>query len=182
MRRICAIYAGSGTFVGIGAALMAANGQRMETDPRSSDFLKIRLGDTEVDALSGLQQTATYAARMLTQKTKSQKGELLDLRNPKGPNSPTTKSVNERFLRSKLGPVPGMAWNLSEAKKDALLGTDYLGKPQTPGSIAASMTLPFAVQDIVEAWQQDGMSAKEAKNLAAALGLSSIGLGGECAG
>jgi hypothetical protein len=168
---------GVGTFIGVGAAMMAANGQQMEIDPRSSDFLKIRIGNTEIDALSGLQQALTYSARMLTQKTKTQEGDILNLRAPESELSPNTKSVNERFVRSKLGPVPGMLWNLAEAKKEAPLGTDYLGKPQTGVGILAGMTLPFVAQDIVEAWMEDGMSAKEAKNLAVSLGLSTIGLG-----
>ena len=182
---------GVGTFLAVGAALMKQNGQQMETDPRSSDFLKIRLGDTEIDALSGLQQVMTYSARMLSQQTKTSTGEIKNLREPETELSPTTKDVNERFLRSKLGPVPGMVWNLAEAKRlpkvnpknpdekpdYAKFGTDYLGKPQTPGGILAGLTLPFGVQDMIRAWQDGGMSAKEAKNLAAAFGLATFGLG-----
>lgn len=59
----------------LGAAVAA--GAEVETDPRSSDFLKIKVGDTRYDILGGFQQNLVFAARQITgEKKNSQSGNV----------------------------------------------------------------------------------------------------------
>src|SRR3990167_6531226 len=93
--------------------LGAATGGEIETDPRSSDFLKIRFGKIRIDPLSGLAQIGTMLGRLGTGETKTPaKGKVVPIRGEKaGYGGSTGASVIGTFLRSKLHPSTGTALN-----------------------------------------------------------------------
>ena len=69
-------------FIGTGTSLvMLAKlaGADVETDPRSSDFMKIKVGNTRLDIWGGMQQFVVLAERMRTNETKSVKGNVREL-------------------------------------------------------------------------------------------------------
>ena len=50
-------------------------------DPRSSDFLKVRFGDTRMDLMSGLIQPSVFLTRMLMGQRLTSSGHTVALRN-----------------------------------------------------------------------------------------------------
>lgn len=147
------------------AALGTAMGADLELDPRSSDFLKLKVGNTRIDLGAGLNQIATFAARMFTGQSKSAiHGGITDLR---GPNKPKTGQnvldVMTRFGRSKLGPAGSFA-------VDTLTGEDIMGEPTDALKTAKRMILPITYGDIYEAVDTEGAAPGLAMGIAAFLG------------
>lgn len=104
-------------FVGMGVTaltLISLSGiGRVELDPRSSDFGKIRIGGTSLDFWGGFQQMARYTAQFMTSERKplTKNGVLVDP--AKAGMEPVQRSeVAFNFLRSKLAPgVPSLLGN-----------------------------------------------------------------------
>lgn len=98
-------------------------GRQVETDPRSTDFGKIRIGSTRVDFWGGFQQIARYMAQIATNQTK----------NPDTGEVYTPRQTNRfdrigRFGRSKLS--PGVATLLAnELFSESFLGEDLGERP-----------------------------------------------------
>ena len=94
----------------------------VEFDPRSSDFMKFRLGNTRIDPLSGLSQVTVFTARMITGKTKNGYGEVQNLSGSGTSFKNNKANVIVRFIRSKLSPLAGYCM-------DTASGTTYNGDP-----------------------------------------------------
>lgn len=117
---------------------------RVESDLRSSDFGKVRLGNTRIDPLFGMSQTIVLIGKTLTGTTKKQSGKLSPLRAQVIPfvtrkrkmelTQDTMLKVADRFVRSKLAPVWSLTGNLifdetviGERYSDKRLGFDFSG-------------------------------------------------------
>lgn len=158
---------------GIGTIYTLASlaGADVEEDPRSSDFGKIRFGDTRLDPLTGLAQATTLMARLSTGQTKSTRdGALRDIRGDVGFGRQDAADIIKQFLRSKLAPVAG-------AMVDAASGTTVVGEEVTPASVAANLTVPMSVRDISEAMQEQGIPRGAAMGILSlfGMGLSTFG-------
>lgn len=153
-------YAGAVT----GIVLLAKQGgAEVETDPRHTDFLKLKSGNTVVDVLSGLQQAGTFLARMATGEKVSAAGNTSDLTNPKF-GGDTRFDLGVDFLRGKLAPVPGSAVNL-------LAGKDIGGKPATPATEAVRLSVPMSWPDVYQAAKEEGIPHGSAVFLMSLFGL-----------
>ncbi len=140
-------------FVGLGVtyAIGAAAGGKVEKDPRSSDFGKIKFGNTRLDPLSGLAQVTTFGSRVATGETKNSAGQIEPLRGPKVKfGKDNTADVMARFARTKLAPVPGAVVNV-------LSGKDAVGNPASVGSEATKMAYPITYADIYQAIKDQGV-------------------------
>lgn len=120
--------------------LAKLGGAEVQGDPRSSDFGKIKIGDTRFDIWGGFSQYVRVAAQILTGE-KVQDGEV-----KKADRLDT--AVN--FARGKLAPVPGAAVNVAQ-------GTNVVGDPTTPASVAQDLTVPFNIKDTVAAAKDLGL-------------------------
>ncbi len=138
------------TFVGGGATLLTflnAMGHKVELDPRSVDFGKIKVGDTRLDIWRGYLQYARFAAQMLTGEQKSAYGNM------------SQKARSEtvwRFLQSKSSPAMGLM-------VDLFRNETYDGKPifnDTTGftQVAKNRLIPLATQDVIDAMEQSGIN------------------------
>jgi hypothetical protein len=120
-------------------------GAEVSTDYRSSDFGKIKIGNTRWDPWGGFQQWARFISYLIT-----------------GPKEGTTqfegsafgqnrldKAIN--FFFGKLAPVPSFITDWMRGQD--LLGNKFDIKEQTYGSL-----LPLYIQDIVEAIKEQGIS------------------------
>lgn len=149
---------GMGTVYAIGAAA----GGTIETDPRSTDFLKLKFGNTRLDPLMGMQQIIVPSARLASGEEKSPTGHVVPLGGGKNSHrSDTYLGVVGRFFRSKLSPMAGTAL-------DAITREDLIGQPVTPGSIASNLTVPMSFKDVYNAMEDQGVQK------GAALGLLNI--------
>ncbi len=133
-------------------AKMALPDSEIETDPRSSDAGKIRIGNTRVDPLAGLQQATVLMSRVASGETKTLNGRVVPIRGEDVPHGGSTvPDVIARFLRSKLAPIPGTAINIAA-------GENVVGEPVTPGSVIQGLTVPLAWQDVYKAMQDQGLA------------------------
>lgn len=160
-------------------ALSIAMGAKVGIDPHSSDYGKIILGNTRIDPMIGISQTSTFTTRILTNEN-SRNGYKLSLKGMEGGKSKEMNArdygmVIQRFLRSKVSPIPGAYWNWRT-------GEDISGnKLKTVGdtndiiqgkSVAGNMVTPLALKEIYSTMVEQGVP----KGTALAL-LSIFGMG-----
>jgi hypothetical protein len=127
-------------------------GGEIEKDPRSSDFGKIKLGDTRIDPLSGLAQVTVFTSRVFSGETKTQRGRIRPLRGPDVKfGQQDMGDVLERFARSKLSPTFGAA-------VDVVAGKDVIGKPVAPAERVASLAVPLSLRDIYGVMEEHGVA------------------------
>jgi hypothetical protein len=137
----------------------------LETDPRSSDFLKIRFGDTRVDPLSGLIQATVFVSRIVAGEKKTSKGKIVPLRPEyRFPNlfretprtdapkygSDTASDVIFNFNRTKLSPVVGAAFNLLDMR-------NVVGEDSDPTTEAERMVIPMSLMEMKETLEAQGV-------------------------
>ena len=115
-----AYFKDMGKFIGLGMLVLGlfsfAGGEdddedkiTVETDPRSSDFGKIKQGNTRWDIWGGFQQYVRVAAQAISGQRKSaNSGKIFDLTG-EGPFGKTRADIILSFARGKLAPVPAMA-------------------------------------------------------------------------
>jgi len=152
--------------LGVVYSLGMAAGGEVEDDPRSSDFGKIRFGNTRIDPLSGFSQVAVLTSRIVSGKTKSSvSGRIKPTRGKKIPyGGDDTWNVFSRFLRSKLSPAFSTAFNVAGLQ-------NVIGEPVTPKSVARDLTVPLYLRDIYEAIEDLGVPKGTAMGLVALFGM-----------
>lgn len=122
--------------VGLLGLAKALGAQVNYTNPDEGDFLKIRIGNTTYDTLTGLQQPMRY---------------LINMGRAMGGYSDANKmDLTARFARSKLSPIAG-------AGTDYLYGRDFLGRPFSLKREAGELITPLPASDVIEAMQQEGL-------------------------
>jgi len=145
----------AGTFAAVAVsilALAAAAGAKVETDARSSDFLKIKVGDTRYDILGGFQQNLVFAWRELSGEKKSSLSGKVSNLNAAGPFSSTRLSILGDLIQNKENPV-------ISAATTQLAGKDKAGNLLTPGARAANignLFVPLNIQDTYKTIKNTG--------------------------
>ena len=140
------------SFLGIGASILAAaklsGAADIELDPRSADFGKMRLPETEtrLDIWTGYAQYFRFGAQFAAAQRKTAGGWMQPV---------NRKDLLDRFMQTKLSPAAGLM-------ADIVKGETYLGEELPPKS-GRSFTkqvyqriAPLAIQDLVDAYLQDG--------------------------
>jgi hypothetical protein len=164
-------FAGASVFMGSLMALAYISGGEddeptLEFDPRSSDFMKIRIGETRIDAMAGLQQALVFSSRIATGKTKSVTSkELKELSGKRGPYATTRWDVAGRFLRTKLGPIPGATVTAMDDM------TDVVGNKKTPTSLIGGLFFPLSVREVVDTISARGITKGTAISTMAIFGM-----------
>lgn len=142
-------------FIGVGMSVLALaklNGAQVEDDPRSSDFGKIKDGNTRYDIWGGFQPYVRVVSQIASGEKKSTvKGTIKEL-NGKQAFGETKSDVIERFGRGKLAPVPSMVW-------DFLSGRTVTGDKPTLSNEAESHLLPLLYSDVKDAYKDGGIQA-----------------------
>lgn len=134
----------TGTILGL--AVLA--GAKVETDARSSDFLKIKVGDTRYDILGGLQQNLVFAHRELSgEKKSSTNGSVEKLGSRFG--GADRLSVIADLVQNKETPVVASATRVVK-------GTDRSGQPTSIKKELAGLALPLSIQDTVKQVGKEG--------------------------
>lgn len=140
------------SFLAAGSSLLTLAHLRgwadIETDPRSSDFAKIKMGDTRLDVWAGYQQYTRLLASLFTGERKTQAGAVIEA---------NRYDTGLRFLESKLSPVMGLIRDL--LKDETYLGEDMSAEGGFVLEQAYQRMAPLAAQDIIDAIVQEGISA-----------------------
>ncbi len=148
--------------IGVVYGLSSLAGGEIEVDPRSSDFGKIKFGETRLDPLGGLSQAAVLMSRVVTQSSKRADGTIENL-DGSGPRN--VADVGFDFLRTKFSPLVGAVVNWRA-------GENVVGEKTGLASEAGRLFVPLSFQDIYTAMQDQGIPK------GAALGvLSLFGMG-----
>lgn len=159
----------AGTFASVAGTVLglaSLAGADVETDMRSSDFGKIKVGNHRFDILGGFQQNLVFAHRQLTgEKKSSTTGEVTkyargipDLIRGRsdeeagvetGPYVPNRVSVATDLLGNKANPVLGAATRI-------LQGKDRGGNPVNPLEELVTLAVPLNVSGTFETVQDIG--------------------------
>lgn len=139
-------------------ASLEAMGGEIETDARSSDFLKVKFGDTRYDVLGGFQQNIVFAWRELSgEKKSSQTGKVTKLSGDEKPYGGSDRlSVLTDLVANKANPVFNTAGNL-------IKGEDRSGEKTNPINEIAQLFIPLNFQSSYEAAKSTGNLKDAAK-------------------
>lgn len=131
-------------------------GGTVESDPASSDFGKLKIGNTRLDPWAGFQQYGVLFNRLLTGNYKSStSGKETDLYNPKGPYDPTALGTIGRFAWGKSHPAVNFAIGLLNAQKE-LSGEKMNFTTMNPMDNAVTQRfIPIILQDLYELSQEE---------------------------
>lgn len=130
----------------IGVAYFA--GADVEFDPRSSDFGKIKKGNTRIDITGGMAQYIRLMAQLQQGARKSSlTGKVTKLNTGKF-GSPTKLTQVENFSYNKAAPLAGLVI-------DWLRGKDFKGDPFTWDKALINRVHPMIIQDAMEVMKED---------------------------
>ena len=138
------------TFVAAGSTVMGVAemaGVKPSMDPFSSDFGKIKIGNTRMDVWGGFQQYIRAAAQLTAGRTTSPiTGKTSNFR--KGYGAMDRMDIGYRFLEQKASPVASFAVAL-------MRGETPTGEKVDIPKEAAERFIPMIVQDMVELYKED---------------------------
>lgn len=133
------------TFLGAGITILTLSklmGAEVGTDPRSSDFGKIKIGDTRIDIWGGFQQYIRMAGQLISGKyVSSTTGKVITL--GEGYKPLTRLDILMRQIESKEAPVFSFL-------TDILKGQDWQGKPINIPKEIGLRFVPMVVGDLYD--------------------------------
>lgn len=137
--------------------LAATAGAEVETDPRSSDFGKIKVGNTRYNVLGGFGPYLVLASRMATNERKTIRGQIKEMggKKSKFDGSGTKFTAGEDFLRSKLSPVSSFVADYMDQK-------NMVGEPFEVKKEIAERFVPMFLQDANDIIKDQGLTPKSA--------------------
>ena len=137
--------AGGASIVGLLKAYLESTKQgTVETNPTSSDFGKVRVGNTRWNFWGGFQPLVRTIAQLSSGYKKSVSGKTTKLDAKKFPFE-SRKDVIESFFANKLAPVPRWIYDWSRA------GKQFKGEEPFWEKLA-----PMYISDIYDAWKEQG--------------------------
>jgi hypothetical protein len=171
MKDLLSFIGVSGTMLGLAAlaakAVFTKDDERnkisVESDPHSSDFGKLKIGNTRIDTWGGFQQYVRFTATMLPASVnmfghkiplgggyvKTTTGRTYHLDKKEFPFVKRS-DVIWNFIKGKFAPVPSL---LVSGFKDPMTGDDLSAK-----QIIYNNLTPLAMQDIIDATQDGGIN------------------------
>lgn len=144
----------------IGLAYAAGGEDTVEFDPRSSNFLKIKIGGKYVDILAGHSQIIVFLAKMFG-KLKTKSGEIKTLGGTYA--AATIKDVAYQFVESKASPSAGIILRYAGSKIDKEgVRTDPFGNELTLKNELVRNTIPIWTQSVKELYEEGDPSVNSA--------------------
>ncbi len=136
--------------VGAGASILALIKQSgvadVELDPRSSDFGKIRIGNTRIDYWGGFIQYARFFAQLAKNERKVVgSGEITGLNRLR---------TSEYFVRGKLAPAPALVIDLLAGQ--TYMGEEFKATPEFTKEQVEQRLVPLFMQDCLDAIRTEG--------------------------
>jgi len=152
-----------GAVAGTALGLAKAGGAEVETDSKSADFGKIKVGDTRYDILGGFQQYIVLASRLLSGKmTSSTTGKEISL--TEGYKPTTRQDIIINFLKSKENPILSYMTGFLDQ-------TNQMGQQFNAGAEAINRFIPMFAQDIVDLTEDKGLVKALGMELPSAFGV-----------
>lgn len=138
------IFSGLATSV---LTMASQAGFDVEVDPRSTDFGKIKVGNTRYDILGGFQQYIRLGSQVITGEAKTLKGKVKELKPGFGKETRYSKLLD--FLRSKYSPVAAYAAN-------ALDGENVVGEEFDAVKNGYESFIPLFIQGLMDNIEEHG--------------------------
>ena len=132
--------------IGIIALYSLLTGKEQEADPTSSDFGKIRSGNTRLDVSGGNATYINIISRLITRRIKSSTGESKELGSKIGETS-GAKLIGQ-FLRYKLSPNASLLI-------DAITGENAIGQKKTILESVIDRFKPMFSSSVIELLKSD---------------------------
>ena len=127
--------------------LFKMGGATVEADPRSTDFGKVKLGNTRIDFFAGYQPLARAAVQLMTGERKVSSGQII----------PAERGETfANAVASKLSPVAGLVRDW--IKGETFLGEEMKASPESVLEQTYNRLTPMAIQDLVDAIRDRGGS------------------------
>lgn len=174
LAQIAVTDAAKGIGVAVSALLAAkAAGAEVPTDPRDSNFLKMKIGQRWIDPLGGFRSYIPLATQSVT----GQKVVNGQVKNNVGFGETRGGVAGKLFeieLRKKLAPSMGMTYNLSPFSKDTKgVNRNAVGDEVTPSSELGNIATPFFGHDLLDYFKHNDAGSAIAGEIASQLGASS---------
>ena len=123
-------------------------------NPLSSNFLNVRVGNTNLNFFGPIKQWWTFMARMLTGKTMGRDGVV---------KNADQLQVAGRFARGKLSPLAGVAMDILDGKtfigEKLVWGRTAEGKEKNGWKhVAESVGVPLSAGDLAEAFRHNSLA------------------------
>lgn len=157
-----------GTFAGTVMSIITIakmGGADVETDWRSSNFAKMKVGNTYYDLTAGFGLYIRLIGQLTMGEKKTLSSGKIEEFGGNKPYSETRLGVLERSLRAKLAPIWSATANLLEGKS-------VVGEPVTLSSELLDQVTPLYVNDLVDAIKERGSGALFTVGLPAFFGVS----------
>jgi hypothetical protein len=146
LKTMGAFFGGAATITGL-AQLAGAD---VSTDPTSSDFGKIKIGNTRVNMFGTYQQLAVLTARMIKgYATSSTTGKKMTLGDEANPYSPTRLDLLFRFFESKEHPTLSLITG-------GLKGQNQIGEKFDLSAETLRRFMPMLVSDSYDLYKEHG--------------------------
>ena len=158
-------YKAIGSYIGTGMSVLALAklaGADVDTDPRSSDFGKIKIGNTRFDIWAGFQQLVVLFTRISTQAYKdSRTGEIKEMGEGRNKNA---LDFALTFNRSKMSPQAGVVY-------DKLKGRFPDNTEFAWSKAAINQMIPLMYKDMYDIYKQEGAAKALGVTLPMTLGV-----------
>ena len=123
-------------------------------DPRSSNFLNVRVGNTNVNFFGPIKQWWTFMARLLTGQTRGADGMV---------RKRDRMQTAGTFVRGKLSPLAGLGMDLLNQKDflgNKIVWDKEAGKKEVNGwkHVGESLGVPLSTSDLVAAFKENSLA------------------------
>lgn len=142
------------------------DGFTFSLDPLSSDFGKIKVGESRFDMGGGMLQPLVFLSRFTRGKKRSAEGGEIQLVGPDKDQGQSRLKLAGQFSRSKLSPTAGFL-------VDETLGKDFLGNPVYMEDGVMSMFIPLPIAETYENYRSLGVGGASAAAMANMFGIGS---------
>lgn len=137
-------------------------------DPRSSDFGKVRIGNTRVDFLGGTSQSMVVMARTADALLDAAMGKDISPEDKSywrpGYGRDSAYDMLSRFMRTKFAPPIG-------AGIDFMSGENVIGEESGKWDIPRNLVMPLSLEDIKDTMEADGYTKGTIFSVLAVLGV-----------
>lgn len=123
-------------------------------DPRSSNFLNVRIGNTNVNFFGPIKQWWTFMARLLTGQTRGADGMV---------RKRDRMQTAGTFVRGKLSPLAGLSVDLLNQKDflgNKIVWDKEAGNKEVSGwkHVGESLGVPLSMSDLVTAFKENSLA------------------------